>query len=222
MLRSLSLVAVVVLASGCHAKFKKEAPTLGAVDVQVITNGGPYVELGKMGNPLAGQGGALEAFGAIASTAVNIAQEVEGINQTERIANAVQISEVNRVFDAGIARTLDDGPPFAYTADSGAPATLQLEVLSYGLYVPWLGAPGTFTYTLRARIYKSNGDRVYSSSLTCEAGMGMASPVEQVLSVVNNVEQIEQMSDAEIQESFLSIADWCADLFVTRMRKHAG
>ena len=40
--------AAVLASAGCHAKFKKHAPTLGSVNTQVLITGGPYVELGKV------------------------------------------------------------------------------------------------------------------------------------------------------------------------------
>ena len=207
---------------GCHAKFKKEAPTLGAVRTQIVTTGGPYVELGKMDNPTEGQGGAVEALGAIAALAVNINQEVQGAKLNERISAAVNPEAVNRAFNDGVAQTLQGGPPFAYTDDPNAPATLQIEVLSYGLNVPYIGAPGAFTYDLRVRIYKRDGDRVYKARHSCAVAAGNPGVTEQVLGVVNNIREIEEMTDAQIAEAFNTMAAYCGQQFVVKMRRHAG
>jgi hypothetical protein len=213
-MRPIAILVLPALLAGCHAKFKKEAPTLGQVRTQIVVAGQPYVELGKM---------SVEGDGILAAAAavVNVVQEVKAVDQTRRIAKAVQVSDVNEEFRASLADTLGSGPPFAYTDEKDA-ALLQLEVLSWGLSVPYLGAPGVFTYDLRARIYKKDGDRVYSARTTCSTGAGDPTAVEQVLGVVNNVKNLKEMSDAEINDAFKAVARWCGQDFVTMMRRHAG
>jgi hypothetical protein len=217
-LRQLALAAIVLtLLPGCHAKFKKNAGSLGSVRVQTVLNGAPYVNLGKVyadhDDP---------ALLQVAAAVVNTVQVVNEIDQTARIANAVHISEVNRALEAGLAQTLQGGPPFAYSEDMEAPALLQVEVQSYGLNVPWLGAPGEFTYSMRLRIYKADGERVYNAWHTCEAGAGTPSAPEVVFSVVNNVRALNEMSDADIHAAFETIAFWCGQEVVLKMRRHAG
>lgn len=222
----LALSLLVLLAPGCHAKFKKEAPTLGSVRTQIVTSGVPYVSLGHMGNPVSDGNtnttSAAEVLGALAATAVNINQDIQGAKLAQRIAGAVQITSVNQAFNQGVARTLGSGPPFAYSDDKSAPATLQIEVLSYGLNVPYIGAPGEFTYDLRVRIYKQNGDRVYRARHSCAVGAGTPGIAESVLGVVNNIQEVKEMTDAQINDSFAAMADYCATTFVVKMRRHAG
>ena len=213
-------IGAAFLATGCHAKFKKAAPTIDDISVQVITTGGPYVELGKVysttdtGNPN------LNLLADVAAAAVNTVQEVRAIDQTQRIIDAVQVDDINMAMQQGLAETLRGGPPFAYSAGE-ADAMLQLEVLSYGMNVPYLGAPGEFTYTVQARMYKDT-ERVYRTSLTCTVGVGDPSASAVVLGAVNNVKQLDQLSNAEINEAFAQIARYCGEQFVVKMRRHAG
>lgn len=144
------------------------------------------------------------------------------IDQTERIANAVRIGEVNHALEEGLVQAMGGGPPFAFVDDPEAPALFQIEVLYYGLMVPWLGAPGTFTYDLRLRIYRSDGERVYAARHQCEAGAGSPPAAAQVLSVVDNVRTLEQMSDDQISGAFETIAFWCGEELVAKLRRHAG
>ena len=74
---------------------------------------------------------------------------------------------------------------------------LQIEVMSYGLYSPFIGAPGTFTYDLRVRMYKPDGDRIYMTSYSCEIGAGSPDIPSAVLGLVNNVQEVEKMTDQE-------------------------
>ncbi len=216
----LSLSAAMI--GGCHARFKKAVPTIDDINVQVITTGGPYVELGKIwstpetGNPTA------NLLMDIAAVAVNVSQEVKAIDQTARIYSAVDIEGVNSAMSEGLGNTLGGGPPFAYATTTDTDATLQLEVLSYGLYVPYIGAPGEFTYTVRARMYRANGERVYKKTLTCEVGAGDPEAGEMILGVVNNIRELEEMSDEQINSAFSDMAYYCGTKFVTKMRRHAG
>lgn len=203
------LLFPLLLLSACHPIFKREAPTLGAVRPQVVLTGGPYVQLGQT-----------ESTGLVA-TVINIAQVVKSEDLAERVDAAVQISDVNRAFVDSLTHTLGDGPPFGTTTNPKAPL-LQLEVRSYGLYVPYLGAPGQFTYSLQARIYKPDGKRVYISDFNCAIGAGDPSVPEVVFGVVNNVQTINNMSDQELNQAFLTIADYCGQQVVIQMRKHAG
>ena len=213
---ALAALALTVMPS-CHAKFKKHASSLGEVRVQTVLAGAPYVNLGKVYADSDDPG-----LVQVAAAVVNTVQVVNEIDQTVRIANAVHISEVNRALETGLAQTLQGGPPFAYTDALDAPALLQVEVDSYGLNVPWMGAPGEFTYSLHLRIYDSTGDRVYNAWHTCEAGAGTPSAPEVVLSVVNNVRALNEMSDDDIHAAFETIAFWCGQEVVLKMRRHAS
>jgi hypothetical protein len=154
--------------------------------------------------------------------AINVVQEVRSIDQADRIARAVDPEAVNRALVDGIAATLGAGPPFAFTDGPTPPATLQVEVLSYGLTVPYLGAPGQFTYTARVRLYKANGDRIYKKRLTCTAGVGNPSAPAVVLGAVDNVRQLNHMTDEQIHQAFEAIARYCGQELVVKLRKHAG
>lgn len=207
------LFPLFILLSACHPIFKREAPTLGAVRTQVVVTGSPYVSLGQVE---AGGG-----IGGLAALAVNITQVVKGADLTERVENAVQIDDVNNAFVNSLVTNIGDGPPFGTTTDPKAPL-LQVEVQSYGLYVPYLGAPGEFTYNLLARIYKPDGKRVYIARFDCAVGAGDPSAPEIVFGVVNNVRTLNEMSDADLNQTFLTIADYCGQQAVLKMRRHAG
>lgn len=209
-MRTALLLATLLAITGCHAKFKKYASTLGTVKVQVINTGGPYVELGKVHDPDAGLVGA----------AINVVQTVKGMDLAPRIAAAVQVPQVNDALVGGLVTTIGSGPPFGVAPESAS--LLQIEMESYGLYVPYLGAPGQFTYTALATVYKQDGERIYRNRLTCTAGVGDPDVAAVVFSVVNNVAQIDQMTDEQINQVFVETARYCGQLFVTQMRKHAG
>ena len=215
MSRLLALLALLT-ATACHARFKKYAPTLGEVRTQVMLTGGPYVHLGHVAGD--GQGGLVD----LAAVAINVTQTVKEIDQTERIARAVRVEGVNAAMEGSLARTLGQGPPFAWTDRPDAGGFLQIEVLSYGLEVPALGAPGLFTWHLRTRIYKQDGRRVYTARTDCSANAGDPSVASIVFGTVNNVKQLREMSDEEIQYAFEGVGAWCGQEVVRRMRKHAG
>lgn len=208
-----ALLAALVLPA-CHAKFKNAAPGIDAVRVQVVTKGGPEAQLGMV--PAWTDNDLVNA----AIVATNVTQAVKSVDQERRIGAAVDVEDINTEFYYGIEETLT-GAPFDLTEDERA-ALLQLELLEYGLFVPYLGAPGRFEYTFRARLYTPDGDRVYRKRMSCDTGVGDPAASARVLGFVNNVKQVERMTDDEINDAFAAVARYCGQQFVVKMRKNAG
>ena len=209
--------ALLLLLPACHPRYRHAAPTLGAVRIQTLGSGTPYVNLGKVyadphDAPVA----------QIAAAVINTVQVVREIDRTERIAGAVRTAEVKRALSAGLQDAMGEGPPFAITEDDSVGNLFQIEVLSYGLDVPWLGAPGSFTYDLRLRIYQADGRRVYAGRHRCDARAGDPTAAEQILSVVDNVRNLDAMSDDEISGAFETIGYWCGEQIVAKLRRQAG
>jgi hypothetical protein len=152
---------------------------------------------------------------------VNVAQAVTEVDQAKRLAQAVQVEQVEEALKAGVVETLGSGPPFGTTEDKAA-SLLSLEVDQWGLSVPYIGAPGVFLFSVKVRIYKPDGDRVYSARTQCESGVGSPPVVQQVLGLVDNVEELEKLSDQQINEAFVAMAQWCGQEIVLKMREHAG
>jgi len=203
-----------LLGPGCHAKFRKNAASLGAVDVQVLTDSGPTVYLGRVdtGNSLVAN---------IVDLAVNVSQALNEADIARRIAQAVDLEKTNQALERGFANTLKSGPPFAYVPEGGN-ARVQMEVRHYGMTAPYLGAQASFDYDIRVRIYKADGERVYSAHTQCSTGAGAPPAVSQALGLVSNVKQIGTMTDDDIQGAFDVVGEWCGQEIVRKMRKHAG
>lgn len=197
------------LAGGCHAKFKKAAPNLGEVRSQTLVTTGPHVQLGMMHDD------------SLVAGVVNIVQAAKTYPVADRLAEAVEIEGVNEAFTSGLADSLGAGPPFAYTNDEGAPL-LQVEVLSYGLQVPALGKPGVFTYDLRAKIYQPDGEQVYKTRLSCATGVGTPDAGAEWFLAINNIQQLEEMTDSEVQQAFEWAGKACGAALVEKMRRHAS
>ena len=205
-MRKMWLVAcsLLVLSTGCHAKFKKYAPTLGAVRPEVIDVGGATVQLGDSGNVI-----------------VDVVNGVRGVDVAKKLARQVDIEQVDAAFLDGLDETLRHGPPFTLTDKKNAPV-LQVEVLNYGLFVPEIGAQGQLVYDLRVRIYAKDGERVYSTSLSCATPVTGASAISEVLGTCDNVGNVLDMKKREIQGAFDSAGEECGQALTTLMRKHAS
>jgi hypothetical protein len=213
MLRSPLLVALALLA-GCHATFKKYAPTLGAVRPQIVDPGVPYVQLGGVsmgGSPT------LDVAGAV----INTVQLARSLEQTDRMGKAVHGDQVAAAVVQGIKDTLGQGPPFGISDDPTAPL-LQVQVTQYGLEVPAIGIAGVFTYDMDVNIYTREGKRVYTNHVSCATDAGAGTPVARALAVVDNTAKLDAMSDAELNEAFIEIGRYCGAELVTQMRRHAG
>ena len=205
---SLCLVLLSTTA-GCHARFKKNVGSIDDVRPQILVGTGPSVVLGG-------------ASGTdVVSSVVNVVQAVRSIDAAGRLAEAVDVEGVNSSFASGLERALGEGPPFGTSSDRAA-SLLEVEVVSYGLEAPVMGMAGTFNYDLHVSIYLPDGKKVYNTHQSCNVGFGQASAVSQALGTVNNVKQLDQMSDAEVQAVFEGAAAMCGEQLVMRMRKHAS
>ena len=82
--------------------------------------------------------------------------------------------------------------------------------------------PRAFIYQTKVSIYLPDGQKVYKVGHSCTVGFGDAMPISVATGTVDNVRQLEQMSNAEIQEVFEGAAKQCGEELVVRMRKHAS
>jgi hypothetical protein len=212
---ALAATSLLALTTGCHARFKKAAPGLDEVQLQVVTTGYAKADLAAV--PMGTGNDVVDAALLVA----NIGQEVRGWEQAARIGEAVEVEAVNAQLVAGITETLAAGTPFGIGTAKGGPL-LQIELMEYGMDVPYLGAEGRFEYQLKARMYDEDGRRIYKTRLTCDAGMRDPHLPEGALTFANNVRTLERMSDEDINAAFSAVARHCGQQFVVRMRRHAG
>ena len=209
---------------GCHATFHKNAPDLHQVRVQVTMSGEPDVDLGKFDQQNQGPVSRTpQAGNMMEAQAMDAEQTATEMDLERALAHRVAPHPLTEKMTQGLLDTMQNGPPFALTTDPQVKSTLQIDVTSYGLSVPYIGAPGEFVFDVRARLTRGdNGKVVYSTSLRCdtEAGDPMASA--RALDAVDHVREIQRMSDEEHQAAFNDMAYYCGTYFATRMRKHAG
>ncbi len=207
-MRPWPLLALVGLA-GCHARFRRHVDDIDAVRPQVLVTSGPYAVLGGASSS--------DLVGA----AVGVVQGVRGLDAADRIAGAVDLERVNDAFTKGLVDTLGDGPPFPVGVGGGA-ALLQVQVVGYGLDAPVMGQPGMLTYNVDVSILLPSGKKVYANAEQCSVPFGDPKGVAVATGTVDNVKQLERMSDAEIQASFEAAAALCGQTVVTELRRHAG
>lgn len=210
-----ALVTLLLLGTGCHAKFKKHASSLGAVRPQVIHLSGPTVSLGTLDvdEEVPGE--------AVLERVAGVAQNVRAQRLADRLARAIDVDTVDASLVVALDESLGQGPPFALTDDPAAPL-LQIELLNYGLNVPHMGEQGWFEFNVRARIYLADGKRVYTTYQTCSVPAGQPSATSRVLGTVDNVRQIQRMTDAQITQAFATAAEACGVELTRRIRRHAG
>jgi hypothetical protein len=200
---------VVALSTGCHPRYKKYVSSIEDVRPQVLVTTGPSVNLGGASGD------------SVLAAAVNVVQGIRSIDAANRLAGAVDIHGVDKAFKAGLRKALGDGPPFG-TTDDPKGSLLQVEVVDYGLESPMMGVAGVFNYDLHVEIYLANGKKVYNGHQECKIGFGDASALSQVLGTVDNVKQLDQMSDAEIQQTFENAAVLCGQDLVMKLRKQGS
>lgn len=209
MRRSLLLVVSALLV-GCHSTFRRALPDIQTVNAQAFTTTPPHARLGRINDP------------TLLSAPINSYQGIQEARVEQRLRDALEPTGVTGSLVSGFGDALGSGPPFAFTTRDDADATVQIEVLSYGMEVPWLGAQGVFEYRLRVRAYRSDGRRIYSARATCSNAVGAPRDVAAAFGTVNNTQQLERMSDAQVQSAFDKVAEWCGWEVVRKMRVHGS
>jgi len=204
------LTAIALLMTGCHTTYRRALGELDTVNAQAFTTSAPTVNLGS-----------LYEDDLVAMT-VNTYQGVQENRAERRIREALRPEGVTTALVSSFGDALGSGPPLQYTTSPTSDATIQLEVTHYGMEVPFLGAQGTFDYRIRVRGYREDGRPFYRTRVNCSNAAGAPRDVSVAFGTVNNVRQLEQMSDAQIQSAFEKVAEWCAWEVVRKMRKHAG
>lgn len=203
------LLLAIPLVVGCHARFKKHAPELGAMRAEVITVSGPNVNLGRAGGD------------SILALAYDISQSLREGGIAMSIAQKVDPESVNAAFLDGFSAALADGPPVAYDPSSGH--VLQFELVDWGLETYGWGSPGVFNYDLVVHGFRDDNKKIYRARFNCRTNAGAAGWVEQSPFVgANHPEKIRNLPDAEVQAIFNATAADCGRQVVRKMRYHAG
>jgi hypothetical protein len=209
-LRKTILVLAVLLLGGCNAKFKKAVATMDDVRSEAFTRTQPNVQLGMLyGND-------------VVSAVVNTAQAVGSVAVERRIARAVNPAQVAGALQAGLGEGLGGGPPFTLSQNPKADGLVDLDVESWGMSVPHLGAQGVFYYQVKATVYLPSGKRIYHHRVTCSSAVGAPPEVSMAFGTVNNVKQLKEMGDDQIERAFEVVARWCGTVVARRMRSAAG
>lgn len=204
----------LALATGCHARFKKNAPTVGAVRVEAITMSGPDVDLGRAYVSGGGLAGAVAA-------AYNVTQMVREGNIAGHIAQKVRPDQVNAAFVQGFREGMGEGPPFGTTEERGA--LLQFELVDWGMELYGWGSPGVYNYEVIVRGFRADGKKMYRTSYQCYTDAGVTGWIEKSpFAGTKSEDAIKNLPAERIQEIFDATAYECGRQFVTVVRRHAG
>ena len=210
---------------GCHAAFRKEAAELHQVRVQVTMSGEPDVDLGKFDQQNQGPVSRVpqNSENMMDAQAMDAEQTADEVEIEAHLAQRVAPQPLSEKMTQGLLDTMQSGPPFALTANPQVKNTLQIDVTSYGLSVPYMGAPGEFVFDVRARLTRGDtGKLLYSTTLRCDTEAGDPAASAVALDAVDHLREIERMSNDELQTAFNEMAYYCGTYFAKRMQKHAG
>lgn len=209
MIRSLLHFALLLSITGCHARYKRLAPSIDAVRTEVAVNNGPtvtlpYVQGVSQDDPIA--------------AVVNITQAVRSVNTAAHLGRKVDPDQVNDVFQQQFAMELAATP---FRHDPGAGDVLRFELVDWGLEVPTVNSPGVFNYRLRVRGYRADGSKFYRGSVNCVMDAGTSGWIEMTPFGDNNPNRIKNLTAAEVQEIFDATAADCAGWTVDQLRRQA-
>ena len=204
-----TLLLSLLLVAGCHARFKKAAPGIGNVRIEVVNLGGPSVSLPSSGSD------------SVVGAVLDVTQAVRAGNIARHIQDKVDPNQVNQAFADGFADGIGSGPPFGYAAD--APDLLQYELTGWGMGMTSFTSPGVYFYQLRVRGYHADGKKFYKSGVTCATNAGTTGWLElSPFGPDSNPEKIKNLPPEKVQAIFDATAKDCATQALLLLRKHAG
>lgn len=202
-------LALLLLAVGCHARFKKHASELDAMRVEVITLSGPDVDLGRTGGV------------GVLAMAYDVSQSIREGSIELAIAQKVDTESVNAAFLRGFTSALGDGPPVAFDPASGH--VLQFELVDWGLETFGWGSPGVFNYDLVVHGFRDDNKKIYRARFNCRTTAGAAGWAERSPFIgADHPDKIRNLPDADVQAIFDATASSCGQQVVQKMRYHAG
>ena len=198
--------------TGCHARFKRHAGTLGSVNTQVMVTGGPTVNV-----PTSSTG-----VGLIDNVA-NIGMAVGASTTAGKIRSAVDVGQMSGTLETSLGDAIGRGAPFTLATDDGAGGLLEIDIRDFGVDAS-TGVPD-FRFQGVVKIYRSSdGWRVYRNGFRCSSRSGSynAGGMVGIGQSAGGLLQLSEMEDGDIRKAFDQQAEVCGQYLVMEMRKHAG
>ncbi len=163
--RTLSALLVVVLASGCHGKFRRVAESLGSVRPIVTVAGRPSVSVAPGWSSTTPENEKVAAVEAAVELGTGIATAREQAQVSKKLLKAVDSDELTQAAIVGFNRGVDASVlPFEVREDGRHP--LRITITDYGFVVSD-GQPAVASEIDLELTHKREKERVYRAHRTC-------------------------------------------------------
>lgn len=212
-MRKLLLPAVVLVAlTGCRARYKKNAESLGKVRVTVQAADGPVVNSGG-GDPV---GAAVE--GDVVGAGVEAATVVLSMRAQKKLTRGVDPTETRDALAAGVVDNAQD-QNLPYKVGETGRSELVITIDDWGLDAS-TGTPMAYLQTSSA-IYNKQGKVVYRASETCQRtiGQGMQIPVEGVAELTA-MQTLADMKPKQMRRVLTALTEQCSEQIARELATH--
>jgi hypothetical protein len=211
----LALLLAATAFGGCHGRYKRNADSLGAVQVRVVTPVQPGVDVGG-GEVSAGEGTAVQDA---VELGVDIAVVVLASRVEQKLQKAVKPELTEGALAGALAEDLEKAD-LPYAVKDKAKARMEVEVVDFGLSAV-NGAPSVYVVT-RTRIWDRDGRKVYSSGETCELPVGEALNLPFTdADELAALKRLEDLSPAQMRRLVQKTAGLCAARVARSLEKDA-
>lgn len=218
--RKTLLALALVALTGCHARYKKLAPSIGSVRPTVAQPGAPTLSLGSAATP--------EVSGDVIEDVVDAAVAVGTITQAPKaqgvLRRAIQPEEVAAALEASLMQSPMEAA-LPHKIGPNGKHVMQVRVNDYGVDVSG-GAPVFFT-SVSVRIdRKRDGKRVYRATTTCTEPLTDMPDIPlatvQKFQALQGLSEVAALTPEELEAIALTGIERCGQRVVERMARHAN
>lgn len=219
-----TLILLGIFSAGCHAPFKAALPGIDSVVTEATAREKPFVSLGygnspfmrwDLGVPYSAVTPVTDPLGVMPLVDLVI-EIVEGAHETRLrplIGDAVAVDDLAPALHASLVEHLDEGAPFTH-GDGDRAGRLELEIMRYGMYVPYVGGPGEFQVAVRTKVFDTEGARVYRGRAVCG--------VHDAALVKNSAKVLKTLEPDRVHAGVVAAARACGETVVAKLLRHGS
>lgn len=219
MKRIVLALAALVATTGCHGRYKRNADSLGKVQVVVRAPTSPEVVVnGPSVSADTEDATPAEVAREAAEVGMQVASVVLGAKAQKKLDRAVTTDEAKVALKSSFLSDLD-AEALPYKVGEKGRARLTIEITDLGLDAS-SGTPSAFVRT-RTTIHDKTGKKVYRATETCirTLGPGMDIPMTSADELMA-ARQLADLSPKKMEKVVMGVVEQCAEEVAMELVTH--
>lgn len=210
-------LACLAAITGCHARYKNNAHTLGRVRVQVRAQGGPSIVSSEADAVAAALSGELSA-GALIEAGLETATLVLSAKAERKLRKGVTRRETREAMAAWVLQDAQ-AQDLPYTVRDKGRSRMLIVVRDYGVDTT-VGSPVAFLATSTS-IFNQQGRPVYRATETCTRTLGTGMQIDiGDLSELAAMQRLADTSPAQFDRLLARLTRSCAKEIAEELSAH--